>query len=126
MHETPEGWAIWHGRSHGPKQKLDAEQSDDDLTEVQNPESPRDMGSAIFIQIDQKKNPLFVPVSGVVKAVHILPFHANVWLEDGSILEMPVQLARRFYTGDSIQVLGSPIWIEGAPQGKLWVNCKTA
>ncbi len=101
--------------------RWDAEEDDSTLEN-----SPAQMGSAIFIQVDKKKNPVFVPVSGTILAIHILPFHANVWLISGEILEMPVHLARKFSIGETINVLGSPIWVEGNPPGNLWVNCKLA
>lgn len=122
---VPEGWTIWHGRSTGTVQKLDTYEDDSNSSTVE--EIPAQMSSAIFIQVDSnRKNPVFVPVTGIVFAVHLLPFHANVFLQDGSILEMPVNLARTIQNGQKIHALGSPIWVEGLPPGKLWVNCKLA
>ena len=78
----------------------------------------------IFINVDAKNNPIFDEISGVVYCVHMLPYHVNVFLTDGRILEFRAKgFPHTIVNGDTITCTGCQVYVEGNEKGFLFVNC---
>lgn len=137
----PEGWQVWQKRALLKRTKKTEEAlSDDPYTsseseeeeeaaapEVPSTGKPLEYGGvALFIQVDAKKNPVLHSKTGTIWAVDILAHHANVWLEDGTIIETSIQTARYLFNGNVIEIVGSPIVVEGDVWRGHLVNCKVS
>lgn len=122
-----EGFRLWKG---SPEEQKEEENhslssadpySEDPLAEVSEKLPPR----PIYIKVDARNNPVMEEVTGVVEAIHMLPYHTNVFLGNRKTLEFKTKsFPRSISSGDTISVLGTPIYVEGNPVGFLFVNCK--
>jgi hypothetical protein len=120
-------WRLWKGSeetetaspvSHGESY----DDSDLEITKIHLPPRP------IYILSDEKNNPVSQEHTGTVLAVHMFPYHVNVFLTTGETLEFKTKNFPRgqVVNGACISFVGSPIYVEGNPKSFLFVHCKLA
>lgn len=119
-------WRLWKGSeeteavsSVSPGESYD-DDSDLEITKVHLPPRP------IYILSDEKNNPVVQERTGIVSAVHMFPYHVNVFLTTGETLEFKTKNFPRgqIVNGACISFIGSPIYVDGNPEGFLFVHCK--